>query len=114
MCVFETNCVCVCRLDDLLTNFIAWRGILTKMLCSLYNHQEPWTVAATLYKGTIYLEELETEERRKSKASMSPQHKATSYWGMKFEEYVTSKGIIDTANPLAQSQSNKHPFSLVY
>ena len=93
------------RPDNLLTNFIAWRGILTKMLCSLYNYQEPWKVAATLYKGTIYLQELETEEKRESEATMSPQQRATCYWGLKFEEYVTSKGTVDTVNPLAQSQS---------
>ena len=96
-------CVYICRLDNLLTNFIAWRGILVKMLRSgSYNHQEPWKVAATLYKGTIYLQELETEEKRKREANMPPQQRATSYWGIMFEEYVTSKG---TTNPLAQSRS---------
>ena len=87
------------RPDNLLTNFIAWRGILTKMLCSLYNHQEPWKVAATLYNGTIYLQEVETEEERRQEAAMSPQRRATCYWGLKFEDYVTSKGIW-CGNPL--------------
>lgn len=68
--------------------------MLTKMLCSLYNHEEPWKVAATLYKGTIYLQEIETEEKRRQEAAMPPQQRATCYWGLKFEDYVTSKGII--------------------
>ena len=80
------------RPDNLLTNFVAWRGLLTKMLCSLYNHQEPWKVAATLYRGTIYLQEIETEEKKRQEASMPPQQRATCYWGLKFEDYVTSKG----------------------
>lgn len=62
------------------------------MLCSLYNHQEPWKVTATLYKGTIYLQEIEMEEKRQQEARMSPQQRATCYWGLKFEDYVTSKG----------------------
>lgn len=67
--------------------------MLTKMLCSLYNHEEPWKVAATLYRGTIYLQEIETEEKRRQEATMQPQQRATCYWGLKFEDYVTSKGI---------------------
>ena len=81
------------RPDNLLTNFIAWRGILTKMLCTMYNHQEPWKVAATLYKGTIYLQEIETEEKRQQEAAMPEHQRATCYWGLKFEDYVTSKGM---------------------
>ena len=85
-------CLFLDRPTNLLTNFIAWRGILTKMLCSLYNHQEPWKVAATLYNGTIYLQEIETEEKRRQEAAMPPQQRAACYWGLKFEDYVTSKG----------------------
>ena len=100
-------CMCVCKLasiscmyifldrpENLLTNFIAWRGMLTKMLCSPYNHQEPWRLAATLYNGTIYLQEIETEEKRRQEAAMPPQQKAACYWGLKFEDYVTCKGSI--------------------
>lgn len=81
------------RPDNLLTNFISWRGMLTKMLCSLYNHQEPWKVAATLYQGTIYLQEIETEEKRRQEAEMPEKQREMSYWGLKFENYVTCKGI---------------------
>ena len=66
------------------------------MLCSLYNHQEPWKVVATLYNGTIYLQEIETEEKRRQEAAMPPQQRATCYWGLKFEDYVTSKGTVFT------------------
>jgi RAT1-interacting protein len=72
------------------------------MLCSLYNHQEPWKVAATLYNGTIYLQEIETEEKRRQEAAMPPQQRAACYWGLKFEDYVTSKDPPPKA-PLPQS-----------
>ena len=67
--------------------------MLCKMLCSLYNQTEPWKVAATLYNGTVYLQEIETEEKRRQEAIMPPQQRATCYWGLKFEDYVTSRGI---------------------
>jgi RAT1-interacting protein len=79
------------RPDNLLTNFVVWRGMLCKMLCSLYNQTEPWKVAATLYNGTVYLQEIETEEKRRQEAIMPPQQRATCYWGLKFEDYVTSR-----------------------
>ena len=66
--------------------------MLTKMLCSLYNHQEPWKVAATLHQGTIYLQEIETEEKRRREAEMPEKQREMSYWGLKFENYVTCKG----------------------
>lgn len=67
--------------------------MLTKMLCSMYNQQEPWKVAATLHQGTIYLQEIETEEKRRHEAEMPQKQREMCYWGLKFENYVTCKGI---------------------
>ena len=84
--------MCKFRPDNLLTNFITWRGMLTKMLCSPYNKTEPWKVAATLYNGTIYLSEVETEEARKKTETQTPRMQEMCYWGVKFEDYVTCTG----------------------
>lgn len=84
--------------------------MLSKMLCSLYNHQEPWKVAATLHNGTIYLQEIETEEKRRQEATMPPQQKATCYWGLKFEDYVTSKGELDVVEHLMMETLNKDTY----
>ena len=82
----------VFRPDNLLTNFVTWRGMLTKMLCSPYNKTEPWKVAATLYNGTIYLSEIETNESIKQTETQTARQKEMCYWGVKFEDYVTSVG----------------------
>ncbi len=34
-------------------NFICYRGILTKIMCTPYSRNEPWELGATLYKGTM-------------------------------------------------------------
>ncbi len=66
--------------------------MLTKILCSPYNKTEPWKVAATLYNGAIYLSEIETEESVRRNETQSPRMKEMCYWGVKFEDYVTSVG----------------------
>lgn len=80
------------RPDNILTNFVCWRGLMTKFLCTPYNKSEPWKVAASLHHGTIYLRELDTEEKRRKDANMSLREKQMCYWGLKFEDYMTAKG----------------------
>ena len=47
-------------------------------------------MAATLYNGTIYISEVETEENRARRVNMDEKHKEMCYWGYNFESYVTS------------------------
>ncbi|KAF9346061.1 hypothetical protein BGX26_002451 [Mortierella sp. AD094] len=66
-------------------DFICYRGILTKIMCSPYTRNEPWELGATLYKGTIYIEEHVTPEKRNAALGTSERHKLMSYWGYRFE-----------------------------
>jgi RAT1-interacting protein len=59
-------------------------------LCTPYETREPWKIAATLYKGTIYLNEIETSEGYDRRKNMEEKHKEMCYWGHKFETYVCS------------------------
>lgn len=63
---------------------------MTKLLCTPYETREPWKMAATLYKGTIYLSEVETTEGYERRKNMEERHKEMCYWGHKFETYVCS------------------------
>ena len=85
------------RPDNLLTNFVTWRGMLTKLMCSPYDKSDPWKLAATLFNGTIYLSEIETEESKTKNAAQTPREEKTSYWGLKFEDYMTKKGKCQNA-----------------
>jgi len=83
------------RPDNLLTNFVTWRGMLTKIMCSPYNKSEPWKLAASLYHNTIYLSEVETDHALSKMANETERMKEMSYWGLKFEDYVTSAGKLE-------------------
>ena len=63
---------------------------MTKLLCTPYETREAWKMAATLYKGTIYLSEVETSEAYERRKNMEEKHKEMCYWGHKFETYVCS------------------------
>ena len=73
---------------------------MTKFLCTPYNKSEPWRVAASLHHGTIYLRELDTEEKLHREANMSLREKQMCYWGLKFEDYMTSKGGKSLGTPI--------------
>lgn len=34
-------------------DFVCYRGILTKIMCTPYTRNEPWELGATLYKGSM-------------------------------------------------------------
>lgn len=87
-------------LPSLHTDFITWRGHLTKIMCTPYETRESWQMAATLYNGTIYISEVETEENRHKRENMEEKHKEMCYWGYSFESYVTS--------PVDKSIQNKN------
>ncbi|XP_006820314.1 decapping and exoribonuclease protein-like [Saccoglossus kowalevskii] len=75
---------------NLHTDFITWRGHLTKILCTPYENREDWKMAVSLFNGTYYISEVETEESRDRRKNMTSAHKEMTYWGYKFEQYVVS------------------------
>ncbi|KAI9007370.1 RAI1 like PD-XK nuclease-domain-containing protein [Gaertneriomyces semiglobifer] len=68
--------------------FCTWRGIMTRILCTPYSKDE-WELGVTLFKGTIYMEEHESEEKRLSAFGGSDRDKLMSYYGYKFESLST-------------------------
>ncbi|KAJ8318463.1 hypothetical protein KUTeg_003554 [Tegillarca granosa] len=76
------------------TDFICWRGLLTKLLCTPYENREGWMIAVTLFNGTYYLCEFETEQKKQQKEQRTERQDEMTYWGWKFEQYITS----DTVN----------------
>ncbi|KAF9429777.1 hypothetical protein BGZ94_009545 [Podila epigama] len=73
------------RISMTKADFICYRGILTKIMCTPYTRNEPWELGATLYKGSIYIEEHVSEEKRKNAGGSNDRHKLMSYWGYRFE-----------------------------
>nr|XP_047135785.1 decapping and exoribonuclease protein-like isoform X2 [Hydra vulgaris] len=79
----------IAKNNSLNTDFVTWRGHLTKILCAPYENNEPWKMAATLFNGTIYISEVETEKAKFDRSNRSPKHQEMCYWGYKFESYLT-------------------------
>lgn len=72
------------------TNFVCWRGLLTKILCTPYENQEGWKIAAARFRNCIYLCEYDTQQKVEDKRFEEPRQKEMTYWGLKFEQYVTT------------------------
>ncbi|KAL5017823.1 hypothetical protein ScPMuIL_003545 [Solemya velum] len=111
-------------LRQLNTDFVSWRGLLTKLLCTPFESRDGWMVAVCLYNGTYYMCEYDTEARKLQKQNTTERLDEMSCWGWKFEQYLTADkpgGIPDTKPPVnnneafctvVRSRLNSH--SLVY
>lgn len=71
-------------------DFVCFRGLLTTLTCSPYEHREGWIICATKFRGTIYLCAFETQEKKKRRQHATDKDKLAMFWGRKFEHYVTS------------------------
>ncbi|KAM8952762.1 decapping and exoribonuclease protein [Pelodytes ibericus] len=69
-------------------DFVTWRGHLTKILCTPYETQEGWLLGVTLFKGTLYISERETEAARKKTEERTTQQDRLMYSGYKFESHL--------------------------
>ncbi|XP_072168245.1 decapping and exoribonuclease protein-like [Diadema setosum] len=97
------------QMERLKADFVMWRGHMTKFLCTPYENREGWAMAVTLFRGTYYISEVETEENRRRRKEMSEKENEMSYWGYKFEQYVTSDdgktASVDTSKPVNSNEA---------
>ncbi|KAI7849460.1 RAI1 like PD-XK nuclease-domain-containing protein [Circinella umbellata] len=63
---------------------------MTKLFATPFSRKEPWELRATRHKGTIYIEEQQTGEKRMQEANKSERQKKMSYWGYQFEAMCTT------------------------
>ena len=79
-----------CFLFSLNTDFVCWRGLMTRLLCTPYENRDSWKIAVTKFKNTLFMCEFETEQKVQHQSRMSAREKEMTYWGYKFEQYLTS------------------------
>ncbi|KHJ88353.1 RAI1 like protein [Oesophagostomum dentatum] len=70
-------------------DFLCWRGLLTRIAATPFCPKDSWEFAAARIGGVIFLCERETEETKQRKLSMTQREKMMTYWGFKFEQYMT-------------------------
>ncbi|EGG00986.1 uncharacterized protein MELLADRAFT_117914 [Melampsora larici-populina 98AG31] len=75
------------------TEFITWRGMLTKICSAVYegssSHNSGWEMNAMMVNGTIYIEESVTPESIAAKQTES-QNIIPTYFGHSYESLMTS------------------------
>ncbi|XP_037518555.1 decapping and exoribonuclease protein isoform X1 [Rhipicephalus sanguineus] len=78
--------------QSLHTDFVCYRGLLTRLACTAYEAREDWLLAACRFRGSIYLCAFETdaERRRRLEDAADPRRDRMSFWGYKFEQYMVS------------------------
>ncbi|KAI8512322.1 hypothetical protein Bbelb_089610 [Branchiostoma belcheri] len=94
--------------SQLHTDFIAWRGHFTKLLCTPYENQDGWTMAVSKFNGTWYISEVETPEQRDRRVNMADRQRQMTYWGYKFEQYLTAaepRGKTETSDPVNTNEA---------
>ncbi|KAJ4502774.1 decapping endonuclease targeting mRNA [Exophiala dermatitidis] len=74
------------------TDLITWRGMMTKIMVSPFSFFDDWEMNATLFQGTIYIEENHEKKVMSRQNQFSrPAHPGAmsqdlmSFWGYKFE-----------------------------
>ncbi|KAK0147402.1 Decapping and exoribonuclease protein [Merluccius polli] len=88
-------------------DIVTWRGHLTKLLTTPYETQEGWLLAATLFRGTLYISEVETEASRHDRDNRTERHEEMMYWGYKFEQYLCADDIKGSPNPVGVVNTNE-------
>lgn len=76
--------------------FITWRGVLTRIMSTAFDHKSKWAMYGTVRNDKIYLEEERLPQDN------SPKSKLQSYWGHKFENLcmVDHKLPLEAVQPL--------------
>lgn len=74
------------------TDFVTWRGMMTKIMIVPFSHLDSWEMNATRFQDTIFIEENHQKklDSRQEQYSQAPVRGAMSqdlmsYWGYKFE-----------------------------
>ncbi|KAG7249041.1 hypothetical protein CRUP_026220, partial [Coryphaenoides rupestris] len=80
-------------------DIVTWRGHLTKLLTTPYERREGWLLAATLFRGTLYISEVETPASRHDRESRPAWHDQMMYWGYKFEQYLCADDAAGAPDP---------------
>lgn len=80
-------------------HFILWRGHMTKIMCTPYENQDGWTMAAQKFGSTIYVSEIETVDAKRQRLNQTEKQNLMMYWGVRFEKYMTRSHCVDRTQP---------------
>ncbi|TFJ96382.1 Decapping and exoribonuclease protein [Platysternon megacephalum] len=77
-------------------DFVTWRGHLTKVLTTPYESQEGWLLAVSLFRGTLYVSEVETPAARRQREQRSDMLQELAYMGYNPAGSPDPTGVVNT------------------
>jgi len=95
------------ELRSLHTDIVCFRGLLTTLLCTPYERREGWEIEVVRWKSTIYLLQVDTEQKKRSRAEETDRQRVMSSWGYKFEQYMSSNSPGEAPNTEAPVNENE-------
>jgi len=101
------------KLSSLHSDVVCYRGLLTTIMCSPYESREGWELLVVKWRGTMYLCQVETEQRRKQRLSETPRQKTMCSWGYKFEQFMVCPSPGDAPDTETAVNENEE-FCCVY
>nr|XP_014425353.1 decapping and exoribonuclease protein [Pelodiscus sinensis] len=100
------RCLFPCR-RPVNADFITWRGHLTKVLTTPYENHEGWLRAVSLFRGTLYVSEVETPAARQQREQRSDMLQELAYMGYKFEHYMCADTPDGSPDPTGVVNTNE-------
>ena len=82
----KSNVATDCLLN---TDFVTYRGVLTRIMTAPYENQEGWLVCVSKFKGTIYMCLFMSDEKREKEMGRDDQANLMCHGGLRFEEYIS-------------------------
>lgn len=79
------------ELVSLNTDVVCFRGLLTTILCTPYERKERWELLVCRWRGTAYILQVETDEKKKARERETDKQRTMSSWGFKFETFLTAE-----------------------
>lgn len=80
------------------TDFVSYRGVLTRVMLSPYEMKQDWMLMAVKYCGTIYFHGMKTDAQRLQLENKDEYLNKMSFSGHRFEEHVC-KGMDEEEEP---------------
>lgn len=86
---------------------VCFRGVLSMLMLTPYEKQEGWMLCATKFRGTLYLCQFDTDEKREKTNNLTEKDKKFLFWGRKFEKYMCSDHPRSRPDPSAPVNENE-------
>ncbi|VDN06446.1 unnamed protein product [Thelazia callipaeda] len=76
-------------------DFVSNRGCLSRLAATPYETQDDWQLCFVRFKSVIFVCEFSTDRKVRRIQSASHRERLMTFWGHKFEQYVTHQFLTD-------------------